>query len=73
MGIWEILHKKHGHRKDKIIQELLEQIKKMEDEAILAEQNEHLLIKQNQQLYRDLQKCLHPKKPHGARFDVVFP
>jgi len=72
MGIWEDLFGKHGHKKSKEIQELLAIIKDMQEDIklkniqILKEQNE------NKRLFRELQRCLHPPKKHGARFDVVF-
>lgn len=85
MGIFDELFGKHGHRKDNVVQELLEIIKKQQEEAILseknearliaeanqAERNEERLIRENQRLLRQLERC-HRQHPHGARFDVVF-
>lgn len=72
MGIFGDMHRKHGHRKDKVIQELLEIIQKMEDNERL--QNIQLLKEQNEnrRLFRELQKCLHKPKPHPVHLDVVF-
>lgn len=72
MSIWDDLFGKHGHKKNNDVHELLGIIKRMAEEAAMAEQNERRLIKENERLFRELQKCLHKPKPHGARFDVVF-
>jgi hypothetical protein len=71
MGLFEDLLKKHGN-KNKEIQELLEIIQGMEKEALLSEANTRSLIKDNERLYNDLQKCLHSEKPDGAHLDVLF-
>lgn len=72
MGIWDTLFGKHGQKKDKIVQELLEIIKRMETETIMSEKNESWLIKENTRLYNDLQKCLHPKKANPVRLVATF-
>lgn len=73
MGIFSDLFDKHGHKKDKVIQELLDTIKLMEQEAILSERNETRLIKENERLYNDLQKCLHQHTPaHPVKLAFNF-
>lgn len=47
MGLFEDLFNKHGHKKQKEIKELLEIIKRMETEAILA-QREAILAEKNE-------------------------
>ena len=71
MGLFEDLFGKHKHHKDPIVKELLEIIKKQQQEAIIAEQNERKLLEANRTLQRELYRCMN-KKPHGARYDVVF-
>jgi hypothetical protein len=65
MGIFDNLFKKHGHKDDETIKELLNEIK-------IQEENERRLIKENERIFKELQRCLHPGKPHPVRFDVVF-
>lgn len=72
MGIWEDLFGKHGHHDDEVIQELLAQIKRMQLEAIMSEQNERRLIKENERLFRELQRCLHQKQAHPVQLILTF-
>lgn len=72
MSIFSDIFKKHGHRKEEEIQELLKIIKQMEvNEGILEREILHLTA-QNEKLFNLLEKCRHPKKRHGATFNVVF-
>lgn len=71
MGIFDFWFKKHGHRKDKIIQELLAEIKRMDEKEQVMVQNERRLIKDVERLERWLYRCQHPPK-RAVTFDVVF-
>lgn len=85
MGIFDILWGKHGHRKDKHIQELLAEIKRQEENETLLILNEkrcldevrrlmediRTLRKENEKLERWLYRCQHPPK-RAVTFDVVF-
>lgn len=72
MGIFSDLFGKHGHRKDKVIQELLEHIKILEEEKMILVKNERSLIQDVERLERWLHRCKHPPKK-SVSFDVVFP
>ena len=81
MGLFDIIEDifgKHHHHKDPTVQELLKALKLAQENLRLSEHNEHHLqnnlenaLKQNRVLQHELYKCMN-KKPHGARYDVVF-
>jgi hypothetical protein len=75
MGLFDDMFKKHKHRHhDSVVKELLDIIQKLENNLLLCNAEVLRLIKDNEKLYSDLQKCLNSNipKPHGARFDVIF-
>lgn len=72
MSLFSDLFGRHGHRKDKVIQELLEIIKKMENEAILSERNEQMLIKENLKIYNDLRECMEKKEPKAYSLTAKY-
>jgi hypothetical protein len=86
MGIYSDLSKKHGNNKNKVIQELLEIIKRMETEAILA-QREAILAEKNAaalmesivnkdwqiiELLKKLKDCLEGEKAHAVKLSIIF-
>lgn len=79
MGIFDFWFKKHGHKKSKEIQELLEEIKRMEQKEFIMVQNEAKILSDNKQLRKEVERlerwlyrCRHPRKT-SVTFDVVFP
>lgn len=75
MGLFDILWGKHGHKKDKTIQELFAALRRSEEnEAKLIKQNEHLEHDRDR-LENELLKCLNKKEPKAfyltARYQIL--
>jgi len=66
MGLFADLFKKHEKKEDPVIRELLEALR-------IAEKIELFQAQEIERLTKELQRLLHPAKPHPIRFDVFFP